>query len=147
VTPGAFDVVDVSGPNKGKQLCYRCSYGASPVLAAFVKGDPSKASGLVSHIQKLAGSRKEKGLRTFVVFMGGPELKPAIEKVAADQRITIPMTFLPRGASEEDIAAYRINPAADNTILLWRGSVRSNFVNVEKGSFPAIDKAVDQMLQ
>jgi hypothetical protein len=26
-TPGAFQVVDVSGPNKGQQLCYRCSYG------------------------------------------------------------------------------------------------------------------------
>jgi hypothetical protein len=147
VTPGAFDVVDVSGPNKGKQLCYRCSYGASPVLAAFVNGDPSKASGLVSHIQKLAESRKEKGLRTFVVFMGGPELKPAIEKLAADGKVTIPMTFLPRGTSEEDIAAYKINSAADNTVLLWRGSVRSNFVNVGPDAFPSIDKAVDQMLQ
>src|SRR4051812_20928966 len=46
-TPGAFQVVDVTGPNKGKQLCYRCQYGTAPVLAAFVNGDAAKSEKLV----------------------------------------------------------------------------------------------------
>jgi len=146
-TPGAFQVVDVTGPNKGKQLCYRCSYGLAPVMAVFVNGEATKAASLVSHVQQLADSRKEKGLKTFVVFMGGPDLKEPIQKIAAERKITIPMVFLPRGTSEEDIAAYKINPTAQNTVLLWHGSVRSNFVNVSNTSFPQVDKAVDQMLQ
>src|SRR5262245_47668632 len=51
---GAFQVVDVSGPNKGKQLCYRCNYGGSPVVAAFVKGDAKDAAALVVGLDKLA---------------------------------------------------------------------------------------------
>ena len=37
----AFDVADVTGPSKGKQLCYRCQYGGNPVMAAFIKSSPS----------------------------------------------------------------------------------------------------------
>src|SRR5687767_11217045 len=81
----AFDVVDVSGPNKGKQLCYRCSYGGSPVVAAFIKGDAPEAGRLVTELQALTDKHKDQKLRSFVVFMGGPELKGSIEKMAAEK--------------------------------------------------------------
>jgi hypothetical protein len=143
--PGAFDVVDVTGPNKGKQLCYRCSYGANPVLAAFIKND-ARAAELVASVQKLAQSRGKKGLKTFVVFMGGPEQKKNIEKIAAERSITIPLTFLPEGTKVADISAYNINPSAQNTILIWKGTVQGNFVNVDATQFPQVTRAVDKML-
>lgn len=143
-----FQVVDVSGPNKGKQLCYRCQYGNAPVVAAFVNGDATKAAGLVSNIQKVVEARKDKGLRTFVVFMGGPELKDTIAKIASDRKITIPMVFLPQGTHEEDIAAYKISPQARNTVLVWKqGTIRNNFVDVDRTSFPEVVKAIDDMLK
>jgi hypothetical protein len=144
--PGAFQVVDVSGPNKGQQLCYRCSYGVSPVLALFVNGDATKAADLVASVQKLVQARQDKGLNAFVVFMGGPSLKTPIEKIAATRKITIPMTFLPAGAKEADIASYKINPSAQNTILLWKETVRGNFVNVDATTLSQVAKAVDKML-
>ena len=146
VTPGPFQVVDVTGPNKGKQLCYRCQYGAAPVLAAFVNGDASKASKLVGDMQKIVDTHK--GLRSFVVFMNGPESKEAIEKIAAEKKTTIPLVFLPRGTTEEDIASYKISPSAKNTVLLWKGSnVKSNFVDVDAAKLPQVEKAVDAMLK
>jgi hypothetical protein len=80
--------------------------------------------------------------------MGGPELKQPIEKVAADQKITIPMVFLPQGTGAGDVGYYKINPAAKNTVLLWRqGTVRHNFVDVDGNSLAEVEKAVDDMLK
>src|SRR5207302_9384352 len=46
------------------------------------------------------------------------------------------------------IAAYKISPEAKNTVLLWKeGTVRHNFVDVNRASFPAVVKAVDEMLK
>lgn len=146
--PGAFQVVDVTGPNKGKELCYRCRYGAAPVVAAFVKNDTAKATSLIVEMQKLVDARKEKGLQSFVVFMSGPEAKVAIQKIAAEKKITIPLVFLPKGASAGDIASYKISPEATNTVLLWRGSrVHSNFVNVDASKVAEVAKAADTMLE
>ncbi len=146
--PGAFQVVDVTGPNKGRELCYRCQYGASPVVAAFVNGDATKASKLVADLQKIVDAHKDQKLRSFVVFMGGPEQKDAILKIAAENKTSIPLTFLPKGTKESDIAAYNINPSAKNTVLLWKGmAVKSNFVDVDSKKTDEITKAVDAMLK
>jgi len=143
---GAFDVVDVSGPNKGKQLCYRCQYGGAPVVAAFIKGDAPEGPSVAAAVQKL--TQEHKGLRSFVVFMGGPELKGNIEKIAAEKKITIPLTFLPAGPKASDIASYQINPEANTTVLLWnKGAVQANFVNVTKESWGEVVKAAGAMLK
>jgi hypothetical protein len=147
VVPGAFQVVDVTGPNKGKQLCYRCQYGAAPVVAVFVNGDATKSAKLVADVQKMVDSHKTKGLKSFVVFMSGPESKDAIQKIAAEKKTTIPLVFLPKGTKEEDIAAYNISPSAKNTVLIWRGSIKGNFVDVDTSKMPEVEKAVDAMLQ
>jgi hypothetical protein len=146
--PGAFQVVDVTGPSKGKQLCYRCQYAAAPVVAMFVNGDPAKADKLVAALQKAVDARKDKGLKSFVVFMSGPESKDAIQKIATDKKTTIPLVFLPKGVKEDDIAAYKISPDAKNTVLLWKGmTVKNNFVDVDTAKVPDIEKALDAMLK
>lgn len=146
-TVGAFDVVDVSGPNKGKQLCYRCQYGNAPVVAAFINGDPMESAGLVAGLQKVVDANKDKKLRSFVVFMSGQESKDSIEKIAATKKTSIPLTFLPGGTQAADIANYKISPDAKNTVLLWnRGEVQANFVNVDKTSIASVEKAAAEML-
>jgi hypothetical protein len=113
-----------------------------------VNGDASRAAGLVAEVQKLAEARKGKGLKTFVVFMGGPELKAPIEKIAKERSISIPMVFLPQGTGARDVSSYKINPEAKNTILLWKGQrVTGNFVDVESTKLSEVTKAVDAMLQ
>ena len=144
----AFDVVDVSGPSKGKQLCYRCQFGGSPVLAAFIKGNPADAAALVGSINAAYEANKGKKLKSFIVFTGGPELKNAIEKLAAEKKTSVPLTLLPQGTTASDYAKYEINPAAGNTVLLWnKGTVEANFVNVKAAEFAPVDKAIGAMLQ
>jgi hypothetical protein len=68
-------------------------------------------------------------------------LKPASPR-------TIPLVFLPQGTRAEDVAAYQISSQAKNTVLLWKqGTVRQNFVDVDRSSFPTVEKAVDEMLK
>ena len=82
-----------------------------------------------------------------MVFQGGPELKDPIEKLAAEKKITIPMTFLPQGASAGDFQRFKINPEAKNTVLLYnRQRVQGNFVNVDEKSFGEVAKATAAML-
>ena len=110
--------------------------------------DGAKAAGLVADVQKVAVARQAKGLKTFVVFMGGPEAKGSIDKIAAAQKVTIPVTFLPQGPGAGDVGAYKINPAAGNTIMLWKGlHVQKSFVDVDHASLPAVEKALDEMLK
>ena len=86
-------------------------------------------------------------MRTFVVFTGGAELKDPIEKLAAEKKISIPMTFLPGGAGAGDFQAFKVNPEAKNTVLVYnRQRVAANFVNVDEKSFPEVQKAVGQVL-
>jgi len=93
-------------------------------------------------------ARRAKHLETFVVVMSGPEAKASIQQMTAAQKITIPVTFLPAGPKAPDVQEYKISPAARNTVLLWRGgTVRFNFVNVDRATLPSVEKAVDDMLQ
>lgn len=123
-------------------------YGASPVVAAFIKPDAPEGPSLVSQIQKLSDQNGSRGLRTFVVMMGGPETKASIQKLATEKKLTIPVTFLPAGPKEGDVLQYRINPEARNTVLLWAGlTVRRNFTNVDPEKFGDVSKAAVEMLK
>ena len=102
---------------------------------------------MVGQIQKLAEQHADKGLRTFVVFEGGPELKPAIEQVTREHKITIPVTYLPEGKASGTLKWYKINPEAKNTILTYRDkTVTANFVNVDEKTFPKVAEAAAAML-
>ena len=99
-------------------------------------------------VQKLTQAHKDKGLNSFVVFMGGPEMKPSIEKVAAEKGITIPVTVLPGGAGAPDVGRFKVNPEAKNTILLYNNrKIRGNFVNVTHDNWGEVEKTAAQMLQ
>ena len=79
--------------------------------------------------------------------MAGPESKPSLDELAAKHKITIPVTFLPQGPSAGDLAPFKINPEAKNTILLYnKRKVHANFVNVDEKSFADVEKAAAEML-
>lgn len=143
---GPFDVVDVSGPNKGNELCYVCQYSGAPTVMAFVNGaELAKSGGLLTHMQKMV--TQNAGLKAFVVVVGGPETKPMIEGIAAKHHLSIPITFLPRGKADAALAQYKINPDARVTVMVNRQNrVLANFVNVGPDQFPAISAAAKKML-
>jgi hypothetical protein len=112
---------------------------------AFVNAEVPKATSLVAHMQKLVNENS--GLKAFVVVVGGPETKAAIEEMASKNRISIPMTFLPRGKEDVALGRYKINPEAKSTVTVSRRNrVTANFVNVGPEQFPQITAATTQML-
>jgi len=115
---------------------------------AFVNDSPAKAASLVAHIQKLTDENKGKGLKAFVVFTNGnTDLREPLEKLAAEKKITVPMTFLPRGTTSGDFARYKVNPEAKNTILVYsRQKIHANLVNVDEKGLEEITKATNAML-
>lgn len=114
---------------------------------AFVKDDPAKAAGLVAKIQKLTEKHKAQDLRSFVVFMAGPELGPKVKEVGKAKGITMAMSILPEGAGQSSVARYKVNPQARNTLLVYKQhTVTANFVDVDEKSFPAVEKATAAML-
>jgi hypothetical protein len=112
-----------------------------------VNSAPSQAAGLVADMQRLTDQFKDKRVKTFVVFAGGPELKDAIEKVGAEKKVDLPLTFLPAGPSAEDYKAFKFNPQTKNTVIVYsRGKVKANLVDVDEKSFPEVIKATELML-
>jgi hypothetical protein len=113
----------------------------------FIKDDAGKAASLVANIQKLTDANKAKDLRSFVVFVGGPEMKATLEKIAADKKITIPLSFLPGGAGQADINRYKISPEAKNTVMVYnRQKIHATLVDVDEKTFADVEKATAEML-
>lgn len=99
----------------------------------------------MANIQKLNQTHPE--LKTFVVFQGGPELKDPLVKLAADKKITIPMTFLPQGTTDPAYGRWAISPEAKNTVIVYnRRKVHGNFVDVTDKSWEEVAKATAEML-
>src|SRR5688500_5571047 len=67
-SPAAFNVKDITGPSKGKSLCYRCQYGAKPVAAVFTREINDEVAALVKQIDQNVGANKDKNLCAFVVL-------------------------------------------------------------------------------
>ncbi len=71
--------------------------------------------------------KAEKSLRAFVVLLTDdlPGTQAALEKLAADNEIrNVPLTLIPDSAGPD---VYQIDPKAEVTVMMWRGSqVRFN---------------------
>ena len=120
--PPAFNVKDVTGPSKGKSLCYRCQYGAKPVAAVFTREINAEVAALVKEIDASVGANKDKSMCAFVVLLtddadaGAKELT----KLAEDQKISnVPLTVFDGTAGPEE---YKIAKDAAVSVMLWSKS-------------------------
>ena len=68
-----FNVKDITGPNKGKSLCYRCQYGAKPVAVVFTREINDEVASLVKEIDTTVGANKDKSMCAFVVLLTDDE--------------------------------------------------------------------------
>ncbi|NOZ21672.1 MAG: hypothetical protein GXP25_11375 [Planctomycetes bacterium] len=140
-----FLVFDITGPNKGKALCYICGYGGAPMVIAFVKDTGGDATRLVVKIQKLVTGHEADGLKAFVVYEAGSEKKDDLERIAADHHITIPLV-LPRDL-DQALKLYKVNPEAKNTIWVAKSNtILFTAANVTDETFSNVIGAVTKML-
>ncbi|MFO0912379.1 MAG: hypothetical protein U0795_05455 [Pirellulales bacterium] len=141
---GAFEVTDVTGPNKGKSLCYRCSYGSRPVVGLFTRQVDEKLAKLVKELDGVVAENSGKKMAGFVIVMAedAAKLTPQLEELAKKHDIkNIPLTIYNGKNGPED---YKLSPDANLTVLMWnKGEVKSNTALDKDG---LNDKAIESIV-
>lgn len=124
--PPAFEVVDVTGPNKGEQLCYRCLYGGRPVVGIFVRELDTHVKNLIKKIDQEVTSHQAEKMAAFVVVLtDDPEsTKPNLQKMAAENEIkNVPLTVF---QGMDGPLGYQITKDAFVNVMMWKGDVKAN---------------------
>ncbi len=125
--PPAFNVKDVTGPSKGKSLCYRCQYGAKPVATVFTREINAEVAALVKAIDAKVGENKDKNMCGFVVLLTDDADAGAkkLEKLATEHNIkNVPLTVFDGTAGPEE---YKISKEAAVNVMMWnKNKVRVN---------------------
>jgi rhodanese-related sulfurtransferase len=144
VTP-SLRVIDVTGKYKGQDTCYVCEYGTAPTVIGFFQKPSDEAADLIVKLNNLVES--EKNLKGFAVMISGPDSKDWLAKLAEDKDIKIPLVYLARGPEDTGMRIYKLNPAAQNTILVNDNrQVVANFVNTTDSTFQQVADASAKML-
>lgn len=143
MTP-SFPVLDVTGPHKGNSVCYVCESKDAPLVLAFFRETGNETASLVGKLNDLA---KDQNLRVVAVMIEGPDSQPWLEKLAEENRITIPLTVLRHGKHDVAIKLYKLNASVSNTILVSaKRKVTANFVNVKVQNFGRVTNAVSRVV-
>ncbi len=144
VTPSQR-VIDVSGKYKGQDTCYVCEYGTAPTVIGFFPKPSDQAADMIVKLNALVQANKN--LKGFVVMINGADSKDWLTKLAADKGITIPMVYFAKGTSDTGMRLYKLNPTAENTILVnINRQVYANFVNTTDDTFQNVVEASTKML-
>ena len=121
----AFNVKDVTGPSKGKSLCYRCRYGGRPVVTVFARTLDDNLAQLIKQVDYQVGKNKE--MKAFVVLLtDDPDAaEPELAKLAKKHKITnTPLTIFDGPSGPPN---YKIAEKADVNVMMWvDGSVQVN---------------------
>ncbi len=117
--PGAYNVLDVTGPKAGEELCYRCRYGASPVVNIFARKMDANVAKLVKELDAVVGKHQDNKMAAFVVVLtDDPDAQEAeLKKAATDLGIKhTPLTLFPNKVGP---GKYKISEDADITVMMW----------------------------
>lgn len=140
----AFNVRDITGPSKGETLCYRCRYGAKPVVTIFTREVNDTVTDLVKKIDKTVGDNKDKKMSAFVVVLTDDpdKVEPKLEKIAKDEKIVnTPLTIVEGVTGPPE---YKLAKDAEVTVMMWVESEVKVNQAFAKGKLDK--KAVDELV-
>lgn len=115
----AFYVTDVTGPLAGEELCYRCRYGAQPVVSIFAKEITPEVVALTKEMDGVVAAHRDEKMAGFVVLMTEDTEKAAatLKTTAKEAKIEqLPLTTF-KGATGP--SGYDISAKADYTVMMW----------------------------
>lgn len=121
-TVPAYNVNDCTGPNAGKSLCYRCKYGARPVVNIFAREMTPELATLISKLDETVAANQNKKMAAFVVHLTDDTDASAeqLKKVAAEKDLQhVPLTNYEGAAGP---ANYKISKDAGVTVMMWVNS-------------------------
>lgn len=115
----AYNVKDCTGPSEGKSLCYRCKYGARPVVNIFAREMTPEVVALVKQIDELVGKNEEKKMAAFVTLLtNDPDTDEAkLKDIAKKEALkNVPLTVFDGVAGPD---GYKIAEKASLTVTMW----------------------------
>lgn len=110
------------GVSTGQNLCYRCKYGANPMVMVFARQSDTVVATLAKQLDEIVAKNTDKSLKAFVNLMGTD--KGALEKSAAELADANKLTSVPvvvPNEFENGPEDYGINPKAGVTVLVVSG--------------------------
>jgi hypothetical protein len=121
-----FDVVKCAGATDdgvsvGDTLCYRCKYGAKPMVMVFTRKSDEQVAGLVKKLDKAVAKNSEKELKAFVNIVGESrsEAESSAKQLAKDTSVeNVPIVVPEETTNGPD--NYGINPDAVVTVIVAR---------------------------
>jgi hypothetical protein len=124
----AFIVTKIAGAENdgvavGKDLCYRCKYGARPQVMIFTRNTGSDIVSLAKELNSAVAKNESKQLSAFVNVLNSD--KAAAEKAAKSLATAVGAEKLPVVVPVENDngpANYGINPDAEVTVILANNS-------------------------
>jgi hypothetical protein len=123
----AFYVHDVTGPQKGEDLCYRCRFGSQPVISIFTKDMDDNVAKLTKAVDGVIAQNRDAKMAGFLVLTSdSPSSAEAkLAEVATKHSIKqVPLTTFEGSAGPK---SYKLNPAAEVTVMMWvEGKVKVN---------------------
>ena len=144
MTP-SLPVLDVTGPHKGKAVCYVCAYKDAQTILAFFRQTGEEMASVVTKLNELA--RQNQNIRVVAVVIEGQESQPRLEKFAQENGITIPLTVFRNGKDDVGMKLYKLNANINNTILVSvKRKVAVNLVNVNAENFKMLTNTLSKVL-
>src|SRR5438093_5003078 len=144
MTP-SFPVLAVTGPHKGKEVCYVCEFIGAPTIFAFFRQTGNEMASVVKELNELA--RRNKDIRVVAIIIEGQESQPWLEKFAQENDITIPLTVFRNAKDDVGMKLYKLNASINNTILVSvKRKVAANFVNVHAENFTTLAHTLSKVL-
>lgn len=116
---GTFDVDDVTGPARGRSICYACRYGARPVINIFARELTEEVATLIQKIDQQIDENQDQELKAFVVLLSDDpkaDRKTLIKLTRKHKIKNVPLTIFD---GIDGPPKCRIAQKADLTVMLW----------------------------
>lgn len=151
----AFEPLHLCGIDKGKHTCPMCKYGAGQgVMAWFNHTNLDQLKDFMQRLEQEMDKRRAANFRVYMVYMnpglnenvaGGKKiLKHKIMDWCQTQRISrVAMVWVPSALDSKTCTIYKINPAAKNTVFIYKKrTILNKWVNIEYS-----DEVINKMLK
>lgn len=148
---GTFDVDDVTGPARGRSICYACRYGARPVINIFAREMTEEVATLIQKIDQQIDENQDQELKAFVVLLSDDpkaDRKTLITLTRKHKIKNVPLTIFD---GTDGPPKCRIAQKADLTVMLWHDQeVKANHAfakgKLDKKSIDDVVKSSSKIL-
>jgi hypothetical protein len=137
--------VHVAGPDKGTRTCPVCTYLSRPAIVVFAR-QGANTNKLLAEVENLLAKHGKDKLKGFVTVLdASPE---ELEQLATSEGIVLTSLCYPDPTTgEKDLAAYKINPKVENTVILYKDyEVVATFVDLNADDAAQLKEGVTKLL-